>query len=59
VRGPSIDDAAFFPDIAALVRATEDAGMPLSNERYVDVDGIRTRYFEKGKGEPIVLLHGS
>jgi|SRR5581483_7416410 len=33
--------------------------MPLSNERFVDVEGIRTRYFEKGKGEPILLLHGS
>jgi 2-hydroxy-6-oxo-6-(2'-carboxyphenyl)-hexa-2,4-dienoate hydrolase len=33
--------------------------MSLSNERYVDVSGIRTRYFEKGAGEPIVLLHGS
>lgn len=33
--------------------------MPLSNERYIDVDGIRTRYFEKGNGETILLLHGS
>jgi 2-hydroxy-6-oxonona-2,4-dienedioate hydrolase len=33
--------------------------MPLSNEKYVDVNGIRTRYFEKGKGETIILLHGS
>src|SRR6185436_5678372 len=33
--------------------------MPLSNERFIDVGGTRTRYFEKGKGEPIVLLHGS
>ncbi len=33
--------------------------MPLSNEKFVDVGGIRTRYFEKGKGEPIILLHGS
>jgi 2-hydroxy-6-oxonona-2,4-dienedioate hydrolase len=33
--------------------------MPLSNEKFVDVGGIRTRYFEKGKGETIILLHGS
>jgi pimeloyl-ACP methyl ester carboxylesterase len=33
--------------------------MALSNEQFVDVGGIRTRYFEKGKGEPILLLHGS
>ncbi len=33
--------------------------MPLSNEKYVDVGGISTRYFEKGSGEPLILLHGS
>ncbi len=32
--------------------------MPLSDPKYVDVDGIRTRYFEKGEGEPMVLVHG-
>ena len=26
--------------------------------KYIDVEGIRTRYFEKGKGEPLVLIHG-
>lgn len=28
------------------------------DERYVDVDGISTRYFEAGSGEPLVLIHG-
>jgi len=32
--------------------------MPLSDPKYVDVDGIGTRYFEKGEGEPMVLVHG-
>ena len=32
--------------------------MPLTDPKYVDVDGIRTRYFEKGEGEPLVLVHG-
>lgn len=32
-----------------------DAG----NLHFVDVDGIRTRYYEAGTGEPIVLIHGS
>ncbi len=32
--------------------------MPLSDPKYVDVDGTRTRYFEKGEGEPMVLVHG-
>jgi 2-hydroxy-6-oxo-6-(2'-carboxyphenyl)-hexa-2,4-dienoate hydrolase len=26
--------------------------------RFVDVDGIRTGYFEAGSGEPLVLIHG-
>jgi 2-hydroxy-6-oxo-6-(2'-carboxyphenyl)-hexa-2,4-dienoate hydrolase len=29
-----------------------------SDAKYVDVNGIRTRYFEKGSGEPLVLVHG-
>ena len=29
-----------------------------ANIRYIDVDGIRTRYFEKGNGNPLVLIHG-
>ncbi len=33
--------------------------MPLRNEKYVDIDGIRTRYFEMGEGETVILLHGS
>ncbi len=27
-------------------------------ERFIDVDGIRTRYFEEGKGPALILLHG-
>jgi 2-hydroxy-6-oxo-6-(2'-carboxyphenyl)-hexa-2,4-dienoate hydrolase len=26
--------------------------------KYIDVNGIRTRYFEKGKGEALLLVHG-
>ena len=29
-----------------------------SEEKWVDVDGIRTRYFEAGRGRPVVLVHG-
>lgn len=32
--------------------------MPLTDPKFVDVDGIGTRYFEKGEGEPLVLVHG-
>jgi pimeloyl-ACP methyl ester carboxylesterase len=27
--------------------------------KFIDVDGIRTRYYEKGEGEAMVLVHGS
>ncbi|HEY5900746.1 MAG TPA: alpha/beta hydrolase [Burkholderiales bacterium] len=31
---------------------------PLPQGRWIDVDGIRTRYFEAGSGEPIVFIYG-
>jgi pimeloyl-ACP methyl ester carboxylesterase len=34
-------------------------GKIMRGERFVDVDGIRTRYFDKGSGEILVLFHGS
>ena len=30
----------------------------MEDPKYLDVKGIRTRYFEAGKGEPLVLVHG-
>jgi 2-hydroxy-6-oxonona-2,4-dienedioate hydrolase len=32
--------------------------MGMANEKFADVAGIRTRYFEKGAGEILVLFHG-
>lgn len=32
--------------------------MSMKRAKYVDVNGIRTRYFEAGKGETMLLLHG-
>ncbi len=31
----------------------------MQGERFIDVNGIRTRYFEKGTGEAVVFFHGS
>lgn len=31
---------------------------PMGSPRFVDVGGIRTRYFEGGRGRTIVLIHG-
>jgi 2-hydroxy-6-oxo-6-(2'-carboxyphenyl)-hexa-2,4-dienoate hydrolase len=30
----------------------------MDGEKFIDVDGIRTRYFEKGSGPIVVLFHG-
>jgi len=35
-----------------------DAGPSMGASKFVEVDGIRTRYFEAGSGEPLVLVHG-
>ncbi|MFQ5932681.1 MAG: alpha/beta fold hydrolase, partial [Nitrospiraceae bacterium] len=32
--------------------------MAMAEEKYVEVEGVRTRYFEKGQGETLVLFHG-
>ena len=32
--------------------------MDRSQAKYIDIDGINTRYFEAGDGEPMVLIHG-
>jgi 2-hydroxy-6-oxonona-2,4-dienedioate hydrolase len=33
-------------------------GLDRSKLKFVEIDGIRTRYYEDGAGEPLVLLHG-
>ena len=30
----------------------------MTGEQFIDVNGIRTRYFEKGVGPTVVLFHG-
>jgi 2-hydroxy-6-oxonona-2,4-dienedioate hydrolase len=30
----------------------------MQNPKFVDADGIRTRYFEAGEGDPLVMIHG-
>ena len=30
----------------------------MDNAKFVILDGVRTRYFEAGKGENLVLIHG-
>lgn len=30
----------------------------MKDPKFIDVDGIKTRYFEAGKGEPLLFIHG-
>ena len=32
--------------------------MALKGEKFIDVEGVRTRYVERGTGETVVLIHG-
>ena len=32
--------------------------MAKNSEKFIDVEGIKTRYFDKGQGETLVLFHG-
>ena len=43
---------------AARLAAKPDASIDGLTAKFVDVGGIRTRYYDYGQGEPIVMLHG-
>jgi len=42
---------------AAAASPSRDSRL-MGQAKFVDVNGIRTRYFDGGSGEPIVLVHG-
>jgi 2-hydroxy-6-oxonona-2,4-dienedioate hydrolase len=39
------------------VSVTADS-LDVEKLRFVDIEGARTRYYEDGDGEPLVLIHG-
>src|SRR5215204_4390732 len=41
------------------LRAQEGEQTPRSPGRFVEVDGLRVHYIVKGKGRPVVLIHGN
>jgi len=43
---------------AARQAAKPDGSIDGLTAKFVDVNGIRTRYYDYGQGEPIVMLHG-
>ncbi|MET4770049.1 hypothetical protein ABIA28_002263 [Bradyrhizobium elkanii] len=64
-RYPAI---AAFAGAATLVAATAIANRHLADKaqrdnpprgRFIDVDGVRLHYVERGNGRPLVLFHGN
>src|SRR5262245_52250046 len=49
--------AASPVNAAAKPSGSRDSRL-MGEAKFVDVNGIRTRYFEGGTGEPLVLVHG-
>ena len=57
--GEDLCEMAF--DVLPSVAQTDPRwlnAMPSETARFVNVDGIKTRYFEKGDGPPLILVHG-
>jgi 2-hydroxy-6-oxo-6-(2'-carboxyphenyl)-hexa-2,4-dienoate hydrolase len=42
----------------ALSQAQVADGLDAAKLHFVEIDGVRTRYYEDGQGEPLVLFHG-
>lgn len=40
------------------LRATAERQNPATG-KFLDIDGVRLHYVEKGSGEPLILLHGN
>ncbi|MEW5984563.1 MAG: alpha/beta hydrolase [Acidobacteriota bacterium] len=66
-RGKALTAAAFAAGLTYQVLAAQQPppGVGPNGEygglvaRFADVNGVRTRYYEEGAGEPIILVHGS
>ena len=44
--------------MASEITNYRPVSLDMGEEKWLDVDGIRTRYFDKGEGERIVFIHG-
>lgn len=42
----------------AFAAAKPDGSIGGLSAKFIDVNGVKTRYYEYGKGEPMVLIHG-
>jgi hypothetical protein len=43
---------------AALVCLASAPTLAADDGKYAELDGVKIHYIDRGKGEPIVLLHG-
>ena len=50
--------AAATTPSAPAIAASEDGAVAGLKPKFVDVAGVRTRYYEAGAGEPMILVHG-
>src|SRR5262249_10810529 len=50
--------APLLAPCAPAVAASEDGAVAGLKPKFVDVNGVRTRYYEAGAGEPMILVHG-
>ena len=42
-----------------LVDHVGEAAMPMPKKgKFVTVDGVKTHYYEKGRGKTVILVHG-
>ena len=44
--------------VSKAIESYRPASLDMGAEKWMDVDGIRTRYFDEGEGERIVFIHG-
>ena len=49
--------AASFLYVRSKTRQAEEENPPKG--QFIEVDGIRLHYLEKGSGQPLVMLHGN
>ncbi|HCY61673.1 MAG TPA: alpha/beta hydrolase [Oxalobacteraceae bacterium] len=55
--GAGVALAAMGAYVQYRTRKAEQDAPPA--EKFIDVDGVRLHYLERGKGQPVVLLHGN
>jgi 2-hydroxy-6-oxonona-2,4-dienedioate hydrolase len=48
----------FMPVGGQAQEVAKDGSIAGLHAKFVDVNGVRTRYYEAGQGEPLVLVHG-